>query len=42
MRTLRNFFLVATLALCVMPRVHAQTPITQQAPSPKSAMPSTI
>jgi len=32
MRTVRNFFLIATLALCVMPRVHAQTPITQQDP----------
>jgi F-type H+-transporting ATPase subunit b len=33
MRTLRNIFLIATLALCVSPRIHAQaTPITQQDP----------
>jgi F-type H+-transporting ATPase subunit b len=33
MRKLRNIFLIAALAVCVLPRLHAQqTPITQQDP----------
>ena len=32
-RNLRTIFLVAALALCIAPRIHAQTPITQQVPA---------